>query len=440
MSTEVHEVNISHFDSAVRADALARLAATADDLPPPGRDFNLHCHSFYSYNGYGYSPSALAWHARARGLFAVGLVDFDVLDGVDEFLTAAHSLNLKACAGMETRIFVPEFGTRVINSPGEPGIAYHMGVGFTSGAAAEERLVQRLKAIAQARNRGLVSRVNVHLDPVQLDYDVDVLPLTPNGNATERHVCMAYEAKATAVFPDAQERTAFWAAKLSMPKEAVQQILHDPAALQGQIRSKTMKAGGVGYVQPEGPDFPRLEEVNQFTVAAGAVPTLAWLDGTTEGETALDELLDVMMMAGVAMVNIIPDRNWNIAKAEEKRVKVHNLRRFVEAAQARNLPILVGTEMNAPGQRFVDDFNAPELAPYYDEFQRGVHIIHAHTLLQARLGCGYLSDWARHQFPTVQEKNDFFAAVGNALAPAAADRLDTLGRNPTAEAILAAVS
>ena len=440
MPAHTLECALNDFDPVVRAEALEQLKRDVAVLPGAGRDFNLHCHSFYSYNGYGLSPTALAWEGRKRGWFAVGLVDFDVLDGVEEFLGAAHGLGLRACAGMETRIFVPEFGSRVINSPGEPGIAYHMGVGFTSGAQAEDALVQRLKAIAQGRNRGLVTRVNAHLDPVQLDFDADVAPLTPNGNATERHVCMAYDAKAAAVFPDLEARTAFWAAKLSMPKEAVQQILHDPAALQGQIRSKTMKAGGVGYVQPEGPDFPRLEEVNAFVLAAGAIPTLAWLDGTTEGETALDELLDVMMLAGVAMVNIIPDRNWNIMKAEEKRVKVQNLQRFIDTAQERNLPILVGTEMNAPGQRFVDDFNSPELAPFYDVFQRGAHIVHAHTLLQARLGQGYLSDWARKSFPSVEEKNDFFAVVGASLSPGDAGKLDALRSGATAETILAAVS
>lgn len=437
MQSDDLERQLNSFDPAERAGALAQLSREATTLTQPGRDFNLHCHSFYSYNGYGLSPSALAWEARKRGWFAVGLVDFDVLDGVDEFLAAAHGLGLKACAGMETRIFVPEFGSRVINSPGEPGISYHMGVGFTSGAEAGNPLVQRLKAIAQGRNRGLVSRVNVHLDPVKLDYDEDVLPLTPNGNATERHVCMAYDAKAAAHFPDLEARTAYWAQKLTMPKEAVQQILNDPAGLQGQIRSKTMKAGGVGYVQPEGPDFPRLEEVNQFVLAAGAIPTLAWLDGTTEGETALDELLDVMMLAGVAMVNIIPDRNWNIAKAEEKRVKVQNLQRFVQTAQERNLPILVGTEMNAPGQKFVDDFNAPELAPFYEIFRRGAHIVHAHTMLQAQLGMGYLSEWARKSFRTVEEKNDFYAVLDAALAPGDADKLNG---HTTPDAILAAVS
>ena len=42
----------------------------------------------------------------------------------------------------------------------------------------------------------MLARVNAYLDPVELDFERDVMPLTPNGNATERHLCEAYERKA----------------------------------------------------------------------------------------------------------------------------------------------------------------------------------------------------------------------------------------------------
>ena len=68
------------------ADALWRAAERGEDaLPEPGADVNLHAHTFFSYNAYGYSPSKFAWLARKAGLAVAGIVDFDVLDGVDEF-------------------------------------------------------------------------------------------------------------------------------------------------------------------------------------------------------------------------------------------------------------------------------------------------------------------------------------------------------------------
>jgi len=416
------EQQLNDFQPDRRAAALDELLALVRSgaLPQPahGRAFNLHAHSFFSYNGYGYSPAALAWQGRRSGLYAMGIIDFDVLDGVDEFLASCRALELRACAGFETRIFLPEFASREINSPGEPGVSYHMGVGFTSSGVKDDTLLREMKRIAQNRTRGIVERINPYLDPVSLDYIQDVLPLTPNGNATERHVCMAYDQRARQQFLYLEARAAFWAAKLGIRLEEVRKCLDDGPVFQGLIRAKTMKAGGVGYVPPDGPSFPRLKAVNEFTLANGAIPVFAFLDGASAGEQALDELLDLMMDAGVAAVNVIPDRNWNIKDPETKKVKLERLYHFVDVARARALPVLVGTEMNAYGQRFVDDFDAPEMKPLYDVFLEGANILHAHTLLQAHGGMGYLSDWAQHHFRSVTEKNRFFAALGaGVIAP-----------------------
>ena len=208
------EQQLNDFDSQTRRNALKSLLEQVHaghiTFPEQTRDFNLHCHTFFSFNGYGYSPTYLAWKGRCEGLYAMGLVDFDVLDGVDEFLEACHMVGVRACAGMETRIFVPEFDTREISSPGEPGIAYHMGVGFTATQVQDNTLLHQLSKIAQGRNQGLVDRVNAFLDPVKLDYTKDILPLVPKGNATERHVCVAYDNKAKELFPDASSRITFW--------------------------------------------------------------------------------------------------------------------------------------------------------------------------------------------------------------------------------------
>ena len=439
-SRETLEKQLNDFEPGTRRAALEALLEKAEagtiQLPAQTPCFNMHCHSFFSYNGYGYSPTGLAWQGRAHGLMAMGLVDFDVLDGVDEFLAASSAVGLRACAGLETRVFVPEFADRVINSPGEPGISYHMGAGFTSSAVRDDALLREMKGIAGNRTRGMVDRINPHLGEAQLDFEKDVLPLTPTRNATERHVCMAYEEKAKSVFPDAASRTVFWAERLGVASAEVEAVLDDPPLLQGLIRSKTMKAGGVGYAKPEGPDFPRLADVNAFILDNGAVPTFAFLDGASAGEAAIEELLEVMMASGVAAVNIIPDRNWNIKDPETKKVKVAKLYDFVEQAQARDLPILVGTEMNAYGQRFVDDFGAPELELLRPAFLEGVYVFHAHTLLQGQAGMGYLSDWAKQTFSSTAEKNRFYAKVGEMVAAPGQAFIDRLTPTATPEEII----
>ena len=162
-----------------------------------------------------------------------GIVDFDVLDAVDEFLGASRRLGLRGCSGIETRIFLPEFHSRELNSPGEPGIAYYMGVGFTSCQVAQPALLDKLREIARTRNLGVLSRVNPYLEPVAIDYEDDVIPLTPKGNATERHLCAAYEAKAESVFPDDSERAAFWAAKLGPRARRYSEVVPGFALISG---------------------------------------------------------------------------------------------------------------------------------------------------------------------------------------------------------------
>ncbi len=130
------------------------------DLAPQRGVVNMHCHTFFSYNAYGYSPSALAWLAKKNGYAAIGVVDFDVLDAVDEFLDACDLLQVRGSAGIETRVFIPEFATREINSPGEPGVYYHMGIGFTSGKvpAEVEPILASMRERADRRNLDMLAR------------------------------------------------------------------------------------------------------------------------------------------------------------------------------------------------------------------------------------------------------------------------------------------
>src|SRR5512146_2087497 len=84
------ENRLNDFNRRARSDAFAQLVSLADQgqvqLEPADNVANMHSHTFFSFNAYGYSPSALAWLAKRQGYRLMGIVDFDVLDGVDEFL------------------------------------------------------------------------------------------------------------------------------------------------------------------------------------------------------------------------------------------------------------------------------------------------------------------------------------------------------------------
>ncbi len=432
------EQQLDSFDAGQRKQALLSLLdkvkAGEIQLPEPGRFVNVHCHTFFSYNTYGYSPTKFAWLARKAGLAVIGTTDFDVLDALDEFREACRLLGLKGCSGLETRVYVPEFSTRVINSPGEPGISYHMGVGFPSAKvpASQQKFLKGLKQTAQQRNRDLMQRVNRFLSPIELDYDSDVLTLTPAGNATERHMCLAYARKARDRFgATSDELATFWSQKLGT--DARKLGLPEGRDLLNTIRAKTMKRGGVGYVQPDSGSFPLMADTNRFILAAGGMPVHTWLDGTSDGEQAIEELLDVAMSTGAVAINVIPDRNYTPGSQDQK---VKNLYHVVEVAQRRHLVIVEGTEMNSPGQKFVDDFNTAELAPLLPVFLKSAYIIYAHSVLQSRCRLGYTSAWADQHFGTAERKNAFFEEVGATLKPGQEDTLAGLNSKTSPDAIL----
>ena len=438
------ESQLNHFDPVIRRQTLAELndraRAGQAALAPEKEAANMHCHTFFSFNAYGCSPSMLAWSAKKRGYPLLGIVDFDVLDGVDEFLSACLTVGVRASAAVETRVFLPEFATREINSPGEPGVYYYMGIGFTSSQAPAEAspILADMRRRAEQRNLAMVERINAYLSPVTVDYARDVLPLTPSGNATERHMLSAYTAAAERIM--GAQVAAFWAEKLKLSLEQVSAQIGSAPVFQNTVRARLMKRGGVGYAQP-GPDtFPTLEDVTRMIQACGALPCATWLDGTLPGEQAIEELLDLLIGKGVVALNIIPDRNWNIADPEIRKSKVNHLYRVVELAARLDLPLNVGTEMNTYGQKWMDDFDVPELAPVRQAFMDGAYFIYGHSVLQRALGLGYTSAWAQTHLPGRGERNAFYTQLGRQTPPTleAFDALRRLSSITTPAGFLAA--
>jgi hypothetical protein len=308
-----------------------------------------------------------------------------------------------------------------------------MGVGFTSanlqGSQADFQL--GLRETVKQRNLGLIERVNKYLSPVELDYEKDVVVLTPSGNATERHIILAYARKAQEVFSDTNKLEQFWSEKLNVDARELE--LPEGRDLLNTIRARTMKQGGVGYVKPGKGSFPLMADFNNFCLQSGAIPTAAWLNGLSDGEKSIEELLEVGMKIGNFAFNIIPDRNFTPGVKDEK---LKNLCHVVELANSLDMPIIVGTEMNSPGQKFVDDFASAELLPFLPIFLKGAHIVYGHCIMQQQNGLGYTSNWAKKNFAKTADKNEFFRQLGETIQPANQDWLAGLSEETSPEEIL----
>jgi hypothetical protein len=190
------------------------------------------------------------------------------------------------------------------------------------------------------------------------------------------------------------------------------------AGFQNLVRAKLMKRGGVGYVQPGEATFPPVEKLHSLILACDALPCAAWLDGTSSGEAEIARLLQLLIDKGVVALNIVPDRNWDIADPSVRALKVQKLYEVVELARQLDLPLNIGTEMNSFGQKLVDDFAAPELQPVVNDFLNGAYFIYGHTVMGRHLAMGYQSAWAKQHLPTRGERNRFYAQIGRLVPPA----------------------
>jgi hypothetical protein len=374
---------------------------------------NLHIHTFYSYNAYGWSPHQIALECYKAGLEVAGIIDFDVLDGMIEFYDACDQLGLKGTVGLETRTFNDRISDKEIDSPGEPGVSYVAGTGFTRIPAlhsAEEDFLRMLSETSRRRNLALIQRINQAFPDLSIDYEKDVIPLTPSGNATERHIVEAYITLSYQRYPD--RHNTVWSSVLDLPKADVVKLLNDRPAFEEVVRRKLAKRGGIGYLQPSEETFPTTKDTFAWMKNCGAIPTESWLDGTSDGEQDPNELLEMSYEMGARALNIIPDRNWNLKDKEIREMKVKNLRAVVQTAKRMHMPLHIGTEMNKQGQPLFDDLKGDVLSEFKKDFIKGAHIIIGHVILSRFANYGYQSPAAESDFRDIHKKNGFFEAVG----------------------------
>ena len=413
---------LDSFDRDRRRAAVRRRAAAmpAPVRPDAGAPVNMHLHTFFSFNIAGFSPSHVAVQARDWGLYAAATTDFDVLDAADEFLDAASELGLRAAAHVETRVYAPEFAAVETNSPGEPGICYVMGAAFPRtprSGMPTFAMAQELRARAAARNADVVARINALLPAIAVCYEREVAGRTPGHSPTERHIVRAYLARAAQVFPGARERAAFWSGVLGRPAAAVAAL--PDGALQDLVRRRLIKHGGVAYQQPGPASFPEIGAFFDWVRDSGAIPMAAWRDGISRGEADPAQWLDALQARGVAAVNVVPGLVTD----------PHRLQRLMAEVTRRDLPVGVGTEMNAAGLADYDDLGGALLAPYREAFVTGAEVLVGHTILARYAAFPYCGAGAAERYPHRARRNEFFAAVGRLPPPdpAAAARLAGLG-------------
>jgi hypothetical protein len=430
------EEQLNHFDFETRLAGLRELAALPEDEGNGGHAglINMHMHSFFSYNAYGWSPARLVWEAHKAGLHAAGLVDFDVLDGLEEFLGACRKLQMRGAVGLETRAFLAELADKEISSPGEPGVAYIMGMGFPYlpvKGSESARMLASFRLQYDERNETMIARINAALPEIALDYKNEAKPLTPAGGVTERHIVRAYREKAERVFKGAPEKgLAFWCGVLGKDQDSMIALQANIPAFEEAIRSKLTKKGGIGYEAPSDKTFPPVDTFIKWVASNKAIPMAAWLDGTSTGEADPGFLLECQASKGASALNIIPDRNWNIKDPVQQEIKVRNLAAIIKVANGLQMPINIGTEMNKDGLPYADNLAGPVLKQYAELFLEGANVMVGQTLLARYAACAFASPEAEGAFGNRAKQIKAFARIGAAPALGEADEESLVNASP----------
>ena len=359
----------------------------ARDIPA----VNGHIHSPYSFSAFQDLEQAFRMALQEK-IKVLGINDFNTTSGYSLF----HNLGVKhkvfPLFNIEFMGLMPweqERGVR-INDPSNPGRIYFSGKGLdypVSLGQAEAEMLDRLKKEGHRQVREMILKLNRHLETagsdLQLDFDRVKRDYT-SGMVRERHIARALRIMISDRYASDPERTAFLKTLYGGTEPAAPP--GDEAAVENEIRSRLLKAGGAAFVEEDPDAFPRLDDIISIIRTAGGIPCYpVLLDDPkgwhTEFEADPEALCKNLLSRNISCIELIPGRN-----------DIDRLRDFVSFFHERGFVILFGTEHNTPllEPLKVSARNGVSL----DEMLQGINfegacVIAAHQYLRAKGEEGY---------------------------------------------------
>lgn len=310
-------------------------------------DVNAHLHTPYSFSAFTGVDQALDM-AVEEGVKVVGINDFYTLDGYREWHDGCAERRLYPMFNIEFISLNSEdqaAGLRV-NDPDNPGRTYISGKGLAYPvrlAGKEARMLFDVRAESDAQVQRMCAKLNGHLDAVKagfsLDYRWIVKELT-RGSVRERHLAKALRLAVDAKFPEGTGRLAFYERVFGGKPLAV--APDDAAAVENEIRSRLLKAGGPAFVPEDPKAFLPMETVCGIIRAAGGIPTYPFLADNAKGEFTdfegdLQQAADTLRKRGITSAEFITTRNTTAVLEE-----------YSDYLQDEGFTVTFGSEHNTP--------------------------------------------------------------------------------------------
>jgi hypothetical protein len=379
---------------------------------------NTHVHVPPNFSAFDTPEDAVATAAR-EGIAVLGTSNFHDLRVYARVAAAAEADGILPLHGIE--IIASDEDLRregiLVNDPANPGRFYLCGKGldpFAEPTAEDAALRGRARAADDARARTMTAllaavfaeaRLETSLTDEIIASDVAARADVPHAWVVlqERHLAMAFqEALFRAADRDARGAVlarAFGAAPASDPQDA--------AAVQGEIRSRLMKAGRPAFVEETPLSFADAYRIVLGyggipcypTLADGASPICAW-------ETPASAVAERVLARGAFVAELIPIRNRTGVVDE-----------YVAAYRDAGILVMAGTEHNTlariPMAPHCVDASTPSPATQA-VFIEATRVVAAHQHLRASGLTGYVDGEGRLAtgFPDGESRIRWFAELG----------------------------
>jgi hypothetical protein len=372
----------------------------------PPREVNAHLHTPYSFSAFQ-DIDQLFDLAGKEHLEVLGINDFFTTDGYHAFYEQARRSGIFPLFNIEFIGLMKEEQKRNIrvNDPENPGRTYLCGKAldypFTIPGAYAFQL-ETVRKESQRQIRQMVGRMNEYCRsvgvPLQLTYD-DILTNFAKKMVRERHIARAVRVGLAGLAKDNSQMMA-WLRMLYQGRE-VEADLEKPAAVENEIRSRLLKAGGPAFVEEDPDAFLDVQQLIEIIHAAGGVPCYPVLldnrhGAFTEFEASWTSLKKRLGELKIGSVELIPGRN---------DIKV--LKEFVMFFHENGFIVTFGTEHNTPEMiplAITSRTGIPIDEPLKQVGYEGACVLAAHQYLRAKGIQGYTGTDGE---PRIAEKNDF---------------------------------
>ncbi len=386
---------------------------------------NTHVHLPPNFSAFDTVEDAVET-AAAEGIGVLGASNFHDHRIYGRFAEAAAAAGIVPLFGLEFISVIDSLRDTAVkvNDPGNPGRIYLCGKGvdpFAAPTATAARLMAQARAADTDRMRAMVPRLRACFAEAGLETALTAENIVEEVAERagvprewvvlqERHVAMAFQ-EALFLTTAPERRHALLARVFGRPVGA---SVDDPIAIQGEIRSRLMKAGRPAFV-PESPvsfdDAYRLilemEGIPCYpTLADGAAPVCPW-------EEPPDALAQRVLGRNIHAAELIPNRNQpSVVDA------------YVAAFRDAGLIVMAGTEHNTrariPLEPRCVDGSLPSPAARA-AFWEATCVVAAHQHLRAAGRPGYVDGQGRldPRFPDGETRIRWFAELGAELIGAA---------------------